>query len=409
MSDFPATRAEALDRLAAFVPLAGRAYAERRNFEEGPGGHRHVSRLCAALRRRLVSEEEVIAAVLAAHPLAEAEKFIAEVCWRTYWKGWLEQRPALWGAHLAELDAARDRLANDRLLADRHAAAIDGRTGIAAFDAWAQELASTGYLHNWARMQFASIWLFTLRLPIALGIAHTQGQFIDADPASNTLSWRWVAGAHTPGKTYLAEPERIAAMTRGRLSADGLATRACAIDTVPSPAAGPLRSPRSLDPALPSLLLLTSDDLSLDAAPSGRLSTDPGRCAIRAVALLEEQAERGAAATALSGQAGANALARAAARFACTALPPLADGAALATAATAISARQIIMPFATTGPTRDAIAAALPPLEAAGIAVGEVQRRWDAAAWPHCGKGFFALKQHIPALIEAAGIVRRRG
>lgn len=408
MSDFPSTRAEALERLEEFVPLAGRAYAERRNFEEGPGGHRHVSRLSAALRRRLVSEEEVIAAVLAAHSLAEAEKFIAEVCWRTYWKGWLEQRPALWLSHLAELETAREALGCDRLLAERHAAAIDGRTGIAAFDAWARELCDTGYLHNWARMQFASIWLFTLRLPIALGIAHTQGQFIDADPASNTLSWRWVAGAHTAGKTYLAEAGRIEAMTRGRLSADGLASRACAIDTVPSPAAGPLRGLRAIDPGLPSLLLLTKDDLSLDAARAGRLTGDLDRCDIRAVAMLTEAGETGAAA-ALSERAGADALTRAAVRFACPALPPLTNGAALVTAANEAGARQIILPFATTGPTGVAVAAALPTLEAAGISVGEVQRRWDAAAWPHCGKGFFALKQHIPALIEAAGIARPRG
>ena len=409
MVDFPSTRAEALERLDQFVPLAGRAYAERRNFDEGRGGHRHVSRLSAALRRRLLGEEEVIATVLAVHPLADAEKFIAEVCWRTYWKGWLEQRPALWATHLAELAEAREALGRDRLLAERYAAAIEGRTGFAAFDAWAQELRDTGYLHNWARMQFASIWLFTLRLPMALGIAHTQGQFIDADPASNTLSWRWVAGAHTPGKTYLADAGRIAAMTRGRLSADGLAARDCAIDTTPSPAAGLLRQARPVDPALPSLLLLTKDDLSLDAAPAGRLTGDPGRCAIRGVALLEEQGAAGAPAAALSARAGADALARAAARFACPALSPLADDAAMVQAASTAGARQIIMPFASTGPTRDAIAAALPALEAEGIALGEVQRRWDVAAWPYCGKGFFALKQHIPALIEAAGIARPRG
>lgn len=409
MSDFPATRAEALERLDRFVPIAGRAYAERRNFEGGPGNHRHVSRLSAALRRRLLSEEEVIAAVLAAHPLADAEKFIAEVCWRTYWKGWLEQRPALWATHLAELADRRETLSRDPLLAERHAAAIDGRTGIAAFDAWARDLRDTGYLHNWARMQFASIWLFTLRLPIALGIAHTQAQFIDADPASNTLSWRWVAGAHTPGKTYLADAGRIAAMTRGRLTANGLAARDCAIDTAPSPVAGPLRSPHTFDPTLPSLLLLTKDDLSLDAAPAGRLTVDLERCIIKGVALLAEKGETGAAAAALSERAGADALARAAAHLACPALPPLADGAAMALAAGAAGARQIIMPFATTGPTRDAITSALPALAAADLAVGEVQRRWDAVAWPFCAKGFFTLKQHIPALIETAEIARPRG
>ena len=50
-------------------------------------------------------------------------------------------------------------------LARAVAAAEEGRTGIDGFDDWARELIKTGYLHNHARMWFASIWIFTLRLP----------------------------------------------------------------------------------------------------------------------------------------------------------------------------------------------------------------------------------------------------
>jgi FAD binding domain of DNA photolyase len=402
MSDFPATRTDALNRLTQFVPLAGRAYAEQRNFDEGPGGHRHVSRLSAALRRRLISEDEVIAAVLDQHSASDAEKFISEIFWRTYWKGWLEQRPAVWDTHSDELADDRHALTRHRSLCQRYEAAIDGRTGIAAFDAWASELTSTGYLHNWARMQFASIWLFTLKLPIALGIAHTARHFIDADPASNTLSWRWVAGAHTAGKTYLADSERIRAMTRGRLSAWPLARTAHPVATAPSPSVGRLRVPAKVDPLLPSLLLIGEDDLSLEAADAASLSFDLSVCDIRGVAALAVRGEPGSAAEILSQCALADGLSRAAARF----VVPAAriEGSDLATAIIAMArssgAMQIIMPYAQAGPSRDQATTLATSLSQAGLAVGEVQRRWDRLAWPHCTKGFFALKQQIPTLID---------
>ena len=182
MTDFSPTRAAGLDRLNAFVPHAGRAYAEGRNTDPGPGAASAVSRLSPWLRRRLLTEAEIVAAVLAEHRLADAEKFVAEVLWRTYWKGWLELRPGVWRQFVADRDAARQLP-----IARAIAAAEAGTTGIDGFDDWARELVETGYLHNHARMWFASIWIFTLRLPWALGADFFLRHLIDADPASNTL------------------------------------------------------------------------------------------------------------------------------------------------------------------------------------------------------------------------------
>ena len=111
LDDFPATRAEGLRRLADFVPRAARAYAEGRNTDGGPAARGNVSVLSRALRYRLVTEREVVAAVLARHDAEAAGKFIGEVLWRTYWKGWLELRPgppAGWsGRAAAAADAVR--------------------------------------------------------------------------------------------------------------------------------------------------------------------------------------------------------------------------------------------------------------------------------------------------------------
>ena len=94
-TDFPPTRSEALARLERFLPHAGKAYATRRSEDHGPGRHDHVSALSPYIRHRLLTEGEVVAAVLRRHSFPASEKFVQEVFWRTYWKGWLELRPAV--------------------------------------------------------------------------------------------------------------------------------------------------------------------------------------------------------------------------------------------------------------------------------------------------------------------------
>ena len=133
-----------------------------------------------------------------------AEKFLGETCWRTYWKGWLELRPGVWSDYRAEVRGLVDRSTTTGRSATGTRPPPPGGSGIGCVDAWAGELAEVGYLHNHARMWFASLWIFTLGLPWELGADFFLRHLLDGDPASNTLSWRWVAGLQTRGKTYLA-------------------------------------------------------------------------------------------------------------------------------------------------------------------------------------------------------------
>ena len=208
--DFLPTRAAALARLEEFLPDAGR-YAADRNFVRP--GHPNTSRLSPWVQKRLLLEEEVIAAARERWSFESVEKFVQEVYWQTYWKGWLEQRPEAWSRWVEAVPRLRDALSAEQR--STLEAALAGRTGIAGFDDWAHELVATGYLHNHARMWFASIWIFTLRLPWELGAAFFYEHLLDGDVASNTLSWRWVAGLQTPGKTYVARADNIAHYTDG--------------------------------------------------------------------------------------------------------------------------------------------------------------------------------------------------
>ena len=96
--------------------------------------------------------------------------------------------------------------------------ALAGQTGLDCFDAWVCELRETGYLHNHARMWFASIWIFTFELPWRLGADFFYRHLLDGDAASNTLSWRWVAGLHTRGKPYAARADNIRKFTGQRFN-----------------------------------------------------------------------------------------------------------------------------------------------------------------------------------------------
>ncbi len=196
---FASTRKDALEQLNAFIPLAGR-YSNMRNHVVP--GHPHVSRLSPAIRHRLILESECATAPLRRYAASTVEKFTQEVYWRRYWKNWLSLRPEVWTAYLDQLAA----LQNDpqhKVTRARAAACEAGEGPIAIMNHFTRELMETGYLHNHARMWFAGWWIHIERLPWQLGADFFLRHLLDGDPASNTLSWRWVAGLQTPGKTYL--------------------------------------------------------------------------------------------------------------------------------------------------------------------------------------------------------------
>ncbi len=381
--EFPLSRNAALDRLATFVPKAGRSYAEGRNSDAGPGRHQAVSRLSSALRRRLISEEEVARAVVAAHGSQAAAKFLQELFWRTYWKGWMEQHPAVWRAWRRDCDH------RSKDLPAGYDVAVTGRTGIDAFDAWVRELRETGYLHNWARMQFASIWIFTLGLPWELGAAFTFAHLVDADPASNTLSWRWVAGLHTQGKVYLASAERIRLHTGGRFDPQGLATHADVPRETPAPDIVPLRTFDRPDLHAPTLLLLTPEDLSLEMEPM--LASLHVRRVVACRRLCSGAADIAAVADGLQ---RASSHWQAAAAW-------VDDLEAAAALAASEGCSQIVTGYAPVGPIADALAA---HRSSTSMRIAEHCRGWDARAWPHSRKGYFAFAKCIPDLLLAAGI-----
>ena len=209
---FEASRAKAVYKLNNFIEQNLTEYSQLRNFDFGPNNRSNISCLSPYITHGVINELEVIDKSLKKFSFSKNEKFIQEVLWRVYWKGWLELRPTVWSDYLIELDKIKSEFKGNQ----NYLNAIEGKTDIDCFNQWVIELKSNNYLHNHTRMWFASIWIFTLELPWQLGAEFFLQHLYDGDPASNTLGWRWVAGVQTQGKHYLASEWNINKFTNNR-------------------------------------------------------------------------------------------------------------------------------------------------------------------------------------------------
>ena len=210
--NFPTSRNNALKKLDDFIENNILDYTKSRNFDFGIQNRKNTSCLSPYVSHGIISETEIINKVLKKHLFNKTEKFIQEVLWRIYWRGWLELRPMVWNDYLIKLKVLNEEYKTNK----NYLNAIKGETNIQCFNDWVNELKETNYLHNHTRMWFASIWIFTLELPWELGAEFFLKHLYDGDSASNTLGWRWAAGIQTPGKHYVASEWNIKKFTNNR-------------------------------------------------------------------------------------------------------------------------------------------------------------------------------------------------
>ncbi len=206
--DFVTSRLEALEKLNNFIERDISNYNTKRNFDFGATNRSNVSCLSPYITHRLITEYETAKLVLKKYPFQKVDKFIQEIFWRIYWKGWLELRPKVWTDFTEDLKTINED--------ENYLKAVNGETEIECFNDWVNELKEYNYLHNHTRMLFASIWIFTLGLPWQKGAEFFMKHLLDGDAASNTLSWRWVAGIQTKGKNYLAQSWNITKFTNNK-------------------------------------------------------------------------------------------------------------------------------------------------------------------------------------------------
>jgi len=390
------SRHAALQALEDFMPQA-KFYTKERNFDRGPDNRENVSQLSPYLRHRLLTEKEVWQKTLEHHSFETVEKFLQEVVWRTYWKGWLERRPLVWDEWVDAVGRSEDSKELEK--------AREGKTGIGAFDTWARELVATNYLHNHARMWFASIWIFTLRLPWEAGAAFFLEHLLDGDPASNTLGWRWVAGLQTRGKHYVARAENIRRYTEGRLDPQGQLDE----EAEPLAAGDP---PEKIEAELPPTvasdpprsgdgLFLTTDDLAPETLfESGAFdSVAGGRPEIESLSPLREaRAVRDFRAavvrSALSHTEDRNGKSGE--------WMDQTSGRAVVEWAETTRLKRVWFAHAPVGSTRRPLKQIAEALEASGIEVRRYARQWDHDLHPFAKSGFFAFRKKAFPLLKVS-------
>ena len=193
---FPPTRQEAMARIHAVLPGE---YARSRNCIAGA-----VTFLSPYITHGIVSLTEVLSGIAARHALDVQHKFVFELGWREYFRHVWSFRGAgiLSSLHTGPLpEASYSRIFPADI---RHAA-----TGIPVIDMAVRTLYATGYLHNHARMWLASYVVHIRKVHWRVAADWMYAHLLDGDPASNHLSWQWVAGTGS-SKPYLFNAENVA-------------------------------------------------------------------------------------------------------------------------------------------------------------------------------------------------------
>ena len=381
----------------SYLPNTGSYYRDNRNYSYDLINNRNTTSLLSPyIRYRLLSEEDIIKKTLSINSFTKTEKFIQEIYWRTYWKGWLEHRPDVYEDYITKRNELLKNLSNT----SKYQKAINGETHLTFFNDWIKKLKEDGYLHNHVRMWFASIWIFTLKLPWELGADFFLCNLIDGDAASNTLSWRWVAGLHTKGKSYLARADNIERFTCGRFNPKGQL----------KDSADPLNEPEYniIDNVLPVsdlhqadkyLLLVHEDDCQTEQCFPENLNITGAvglqSTALRSVNTINKNISefaRGALESSLMKFGPDNKIIEK-------------DWASeLLSICNKQGVRNILMHYAPTGPTADAIKKVVPLLLENQIEISYILREWDKEIWPFANKGFFKVKKKIPKILESLNI-----
>ena len=149
MLDHILSREDAYKALVEWIPNARSQYASSRNYDIGKNT---TSRLSSFISSGLLSEEDIIQCANDIGIPSKNNKYLEEIFWRIYFRGYLENRPSIWNSYISDLkklDDLKNKLDYEN--------AISASTGIECFDDWTVQLNDTGYLHNHTRMSLSLI------------------------------------------------------------------------------------------------------------------------------------------------------------------------------------------------------------------------------------------------------------
>jgi deoxyribodipyrimidine photo-lyase len=174
----PGGESEGRERLAAWLRDGLRDYARLRDKPAEVA----TSRLSPYLHLGCLSATEL------ASRASGAEEFVRQLCWRDFFLQLLAANPQL---EHEDLHPRGEAWHDDPEAFERWRV---GDTGVPIVDAAMRQLNTEGWLSNRARLIVAAYLTKTLALDWRAGAAVFNNELLDADVASNTGNWQWVAG-----------------------------------------------------------------------------------------------------------------------------------------------------------------------------------------------------------------------
>lgn len=182
-------------------------YAKTRNFLTGA-----VTRLSPYLRYGVLSLAEVKKYVLnKIQQPDEATKLINELGWRDYWQRlYVKLGNGIW----EDREEYKTGYSAKEYAPELPEDIATGTTGLVCIDSFSQQMCQTGYLHNHARMWMAAYMVHWRRIRWQVGAIWFLEHLLDGDPASNNMSWQWVASTFSH-KPYFFNRENLERYTNG--------------------------------------------------------------------------------------------------------------------------------------------------------------------------------------------------
>lgn len=186
------------DRLRELNPTE---YGRTRNFLQGA-----VTGLSPYIRHGVLTLDAVRNEALRRCERPEQiEKFIQQLAWRDYWQRVYQRNPEwIWN----DVEPYKTGYTADDYAPELPDDIAAGATGVACIDQFIAVLRHSGYLHNHARMYLASYVVHWRRISWQAGARWFLHHLLDGDPASNNLSWQWVASTFA-NKPYIFNLENV--------------------------------------------------------------------------------------------------------------------------------------------------------------------------------------------------------
>lgn len=191
-------REEALKALKDIKP---KDYVSTRNFIDGA-----VTWLSPYIRHGILTLEDVRQEALTHVDTPEKiEKFIQELAWREFWQRLYVQQPDyIWN----NIEDYKTGLSHDDYADELPEDIRKGETPVACLNHFIGNLINDGYVHNHARMYLASYVVHFRRVKWQAGAQWFLTHLLDGDPASNNLSWQWVASTFS-NKPYIFNLDNV--------------------------------------------------------------------------------------------------------------------------------------------------------------------------------------------------------